>query len=494
MHSLLAALLLAPTADAAGYYTSDVGVRAFSRGGAYVAGANDMLALWYNPAALTRVGNGLLTVDAAGVNQRVHFDRKDYPGEGPLDEDGQPTDLINDPITNGAKTFVIPHMGAAWDFGLPDTTFAIGFYPPYAPDYAYPSQGPQRYTLVDTLVIQTFTGASVAHRLWDRLSVGAGVSWNLLKVEQELKVSIPQNVADLTANEDPKYDVGFAMSANDPSALAWNVGLLYEPPSNRWAIGGMVQAPITFNATGTMQADFRGNFFRDDDVVGVVQQDFARDEEVTLQVTMPLIVKAGALVRPTDNWEIEVATVYEGWSSIDQIVVKDINLNVPLDQDNAIVQALGMEDISITDDVVLPAGYEDSWSIRLGTEWQANDKLTLRAGGLYETSAIPESNQGVSLLDGDKWGYGLGGTHHFSKRVSYDLGWFQSFIPERRIEGSSLKSIIVNWQTGEIVDGRNIGDGVLSSSAILFGAGLNYHFGSAPLRTRKLGHNKPDAG
>ena len=80
----LLAFLMAPSAEAAGYYTSDVGVRAFSRGGAYVAGCNDLLALWYNPAALTRLGNGVATVDVAAVSQQVSFDRKDYPGEGPL--------------------------------------------------------------------------------------------------------------------------------------------------------------------------------------------------------------------------------------------------------------------------------------------------------------------------------------------------------------------------------------------------------------------------
>ena len=64
-------------------------------------------------------------------------------------------------------------MGAAWNFGLKNTVFAVGFYPPYAPDLSYPADGPQRYTLTDTLIIQTFTGASVAHRLWDRLSIGA---------------------------------------------------------------------------------------------------------------------------------------------------------------------------------------------------------------------------------------------------------------------------------------------------------------------------------
>ena len=112
MLTLLALTFLSSPAEAAGYYTSDVGVRAFSRGGAYVAGPSDLLALWYNPAALTRMGDGLVTLDVAGVGQTVAFDRADYPGEGPI-VDGEPTDLITPPIENSAPAFMIPHLGAA---------------------------------------------------------------------------------------------------------------------------------------------------------------------------------------------------------------------------------------------------------------------------------------------------------------------------------------------------------------------------------------------
>ena len=97
---------LAPAAHAGGYYFSDIGVRAFSRGGAFVAGADDLTALYYNPAALTRMGRGTLTLSVAGVDQAIMFDRLDYPGEGP-----EGTDLITDPIGNDAPAYAIPHFG-----------------------------------------------------------------------------------------------------------------------------------------------------------------------------------------------------------------------------------------------------------------------------------------------------------------------------------------------------------------------------------------------
>ena len=467
----LLAALLSPEAQAAGYYTTDVGVRAFSRGGAYVAGANDMLALWYNPAALTRLHDGVLTVNAAGVGQQVSFNRADVEGN----------DLGRfAPIENGAPAYIIPHFGAASGLGLEDTTFAIGFYPPYAPDYAYTQDGAQRYTLVDTLVIQTFSGLSVAHEFADWVSVGGGLSWNLLIVEQDLAVNMVGNTVAEDPNflEDPDFDVQFGMKGRDPWALGWNVGVLVEPPSHRWAVGATVQAPIHFTATGTLEADFSGHAW----MGTIIKDERTSDDAVNFDVNMPLIVKAGALVRPVDGWEIEVASVYEGWSSIDQIVLTQVNLQVETATGPA----------AITDDIVLPAGYQDTWSVRLGTEWEALDKLTLRAGGMWESAAIPVETQGVSLLDGDKFGVGGGLTYRPHRRWALDAGAFSSFIPERDIQNSTLRSIVVAVnpiapEDTAIVEGSNIGNGVLSSSSLILGGGVNWYFGKSPGRTGRVG-------
>ena len=88
-------LLLCSLSEAATFYLADIGVRGMARGGAFVAGASDISAQWYNPAALTRVKGGMVGFHAAGVHQFIDFDRSDYPGEGPLDDAGDNTDLID---------------------------------------------------------------------------------------------------------------------------------------------------------------------------------------------------------------------------------------------------------------------------------------------------------------------------------------------------------------------------------------------------------------
>src|SRR5204862_8256560 len=58
---LAAALTLASAeAHAAGLYFSDRGVRPMGRAGAFVAGADDLGAIWYNPAGLADAGSSVL--------------------------------------------------------------------------------------------------------------------------------------------------------------------------------------------------------------------------------------------------------------------------------------------------------------------------------------------------------------------------------------------------------------------------------------------------
>ena len=56
----LALVARAGDARAAGLYFSDRGVRPMGRAGAYVAGADDLGSIWYNPAGIADAGTSIL--------------------------------------------------------------------------------------------------------------------------------------------------------------------------------------------------------------------------------------------------------------------------------------------------------------------------------------------------------------------------------------------------------------------------------------------------
>ena len=116
---------------------------------------------------------------------------------------------------------------------------------------------------------------------------------------------------------------------------------------------------------------------------------------------------------------------------------------------------------------------------------------------MWESAAIPEQTQGVSLIDGNKLGFGSGLTYRPHRRWAFDIGGFRSFIPERQITNSTLRSIVVAVnpiapEDTAIVEGSNIGNGRLSSSAMMLGGGINWYFGRAPNNTGRV--SSPENG
>ncbi len=67
------ACALPRAAHAGGFYMTDRGVRPVGRGGAFIAGADDQHAVWYNPAGLIHAGRGPAPRRVAGeLQQPLH--------------------------------------------------------------------------------------------------------------------------------------------------------------------------------------------------------------------------------------------------------------------------------------------------------------------------------------------------------------------------------------------------------------------------------------
>ncbi|MDH5492819.1 MAG: hypothetical protein OEY14_12775, partial [Myxococcales bacterium] len=182
----LAALLLfaltlgsAREAHAGGLFLTDRGVRPMSRGFAYVAGADDPHALWYNPAGLRASGQQLL-IDANLTLFAGAFSRIDGGGNA------LPTVSLEHPI------LPIPTLAYSDDFGLERVTFGFGLMAPNAVLMDWPSgidadgnrceagaagcgPAPQRYSLVTldgSMLVQLALAA--AYEPIEGLAIGLG--------------------------------------------------------------------------------------------------------------------------------------------------------------------------------------------------------------------------------------------------------------------------------------------------------------------------------
>lgn len=494
---LLAGLLAAsPTAEAAGYYMSDVGTRGMGRAGAFIAGVDDLSAQYYNPAALIRLRRPQFYLSYTQVRQPIEFIRKDYGEDGTITKTW-------DPVVNEAKPMHIPNFGVSHHFGLKDTMFALGLFSPFAPRFDYDEEGAQRYTMKKAEVLQFYVGPSVAQRIgW--LTIGAGAYWTYVSADQSLDLAIcstkfdaeEQNCneenLDQTEDKPQVYDVGVDLSMADPLRFTWNLGILAEP--KEWiSIGYSVQPRLDVAGTGNITAEFEeGHWMTDEEAaITIIDGDTHKDNNVSVLLTMPWIHRLGVAFHDADrNWEVEAATTYQRWQVTEQITVSNIDLTLPVTDQ---VKSLGVEDIVIDDDIVLPANYVDTWSYRLGGQYRVMDPLLLRAGVLWEGSAIPASTQGVNLMDGNKWALGLGGTYSlFDNALDVDFGLLRTWYADREITGSEVarQELPVNLASAiqdpsqldnlELGPGQIVGNGTMTARTLFVSTAITWRFGKRP--------------
>ena len=108
------------------------------------------------PCSLINLDSGQVMLNFSLVSQKADFQRME------LDENGRVARFES--VDNIASAMRIPSFGIAHHFGLPDTMFAVGLHPPYAPDKTCTAEGAQRYTLIDKTT-QFYAGVSGAHLL-----------------------------------------------------------------------------------------------------------------------------------------------------------------------------------------------------------------------------------------------------------------------------------------------------------------------------------------
>ncbi len=446
-------LLWSPLAGAAGYFVTDVGARGMAQGGAFVAGADDLTALYYNPAALGNLRGPQVMFDFAAVHQSVHFDRQDE------------AELVFDEVSNEAPPMLIPTVGIAHDFNTEKLVVGLGFYSPYAPDLKYDLDGAQRYTLTDSTLLSGNVGPSVAFRAHEWVTLGAGIAWSFLYVSQDLVAT-----ASIDGGTDEKlFDIRSSFSVGDFLAVTGNFGAVVGPPGGLWNAALAVQLPTRYSATGDLSLDFTENAYYTGELgIGQVIASDVVTDEVTLDLTLPLIVRGGVVTQVTDRLTVELAGVYERWRVIQELRVTDVNL---------VIDTVDGEPVVMTEDVVIPAAYQDAFSIRLGGNYAVHDRLKARAGVFFESSAVPEKALGVGLVDGKKLGYGIGVSWQPIPNLSLDAAWGQSFLFPIETRSSTVAQVAVDPLTNDIGSGKFVAHGTYRSRFQVAVVGATYSFG-----------------
>src|SRR5947209_7885300 len=158
------------------------GARPLGRAGSYVAGADDLEAVYYNPAGIAGTGHGSVLLDAGLVLQGVEYDRVDSGNNARMP--------VEKPV--GSGILPIPFLGVSW---RPERlgnrlTFAFAAWAPYTGIPSYPDDGPQRYSLISLGGTSALVAElAVSLRITPYLYVGAGFQNMVFSVSNKTALS-----------------------------------------------------------------------------------------------------------------------------------------------------------------------------------------------------------------------------------------------------------------------------------------------------------------
>ncbi len=436
--------LAAPLADAhaGGMYLPTRGVRPTGRGGAFVAGADDLSSLYFNPAGLGHLRAAAALVDATFVHQGISYDRIDSGGNL------QPT------VENEAPGLPVPSLGYARP--LNDTSvLALGVWAPYAGLAKFGLEGPQRYSSVDLSksIIATL-GAGVGMRLGRKLRVGVTIQNHVTALQNEIVLSgCPGQTT--CAPEDPEFDSVSRVDQDDFFNPSGSVGIQYDAASTV-TLGASLQLPVWFRGQGKLHTRLPTSGFFDGATVEGDRADISFD--------LPAEIRAGVEYRP-GRWRVELATTIQLWSQHDAMRIEPKGVRI--------VNAPGVGTYELGP-MTVPRNFKDTYAVHLGVERALGDRLQLRAGYAFETGAPPDEYLSVLTVDGQKHLFAAGASVHAGS-WTFDAVAGYAAMSDRRVDPTVGQAPQLNpirdTSTMPLTTFVNWGD--YSSSWLLIGLGLS---------------------
>jgi long-chain fatty acid transport protein len=482
---LLAVAVQTSAASAAGLYFSDRGVRPVGRGGAFVAGADDLGAIWYNPAGLAYAGNAAL-VDASWLRFRSTYQRRSLvrdPATG--DEAIQGTNYFPE-VEGSSPILPIPTLAVSNNFNNEQFNLAFGILAPYSALTSYPEGDipfrgrnvppPQRYSLI------TLDGSALAviglygsYKPSPRFSLGAGLQMLTGTFASRLAFNACPPDRFLCAQEDPAWDAYTQLTVGPifaPSANVGFIGIAHDAPGAEVRIGGSFQLPYWINSSAKTQIRLpTAAMFRDAYIEG---------DEARVSFRLPAIARLGVETRLGEKKQtrLELAVFYEAWSMHDKITI------TPAGDGIRMRGVVGLPDPYEVGELAQARGFRDTFSIHAGMEhgFEAGGyPMAVRLGSSYERSAVPPEYLSVLTVDLDKVQVAAGSSLWVGEKknvrldalIGYTFG-FATDVDPRAAKITKVKVVRANDPAEQ--DQTKINGGRYTAGAMVLGVGMNWKY------------------
>jgi long-chain fatty acid transport protein len=404
--------------------------------------ADDATSMFFNPAGMSRLEHAQLIALTSGIEISSKF-----RSSGSTAAFGQPLggsggDAGDWNLVPGAYLSV--PAGERFSVGL-------GINAPFGLKLDYQDGWVGRFQALKSEIETLNVNPSVSMRVNDRLSIGAGISYQHLQAELTNAVNysavVAQGVQQLVAQgQIPAQAVPTILAANagleggarvrgDDTGWGYNVGVLFDA-SKTTRIGLSYRSAIDYNLRGSIRFTAPATI---GNPVGAAIVAGASASGAPLSsglVSVDLKVPDSALLsmqqQVGDKLTLLGDVAWTGWSTVQELrVVRDSGATVS----------------------VTPERWRDVLRYAIGASYEFAPRLTLRAGTAYDNTPVPDATRTPRLPDTDRVWVTLGGRWQSTDALLVDFGYahlFSSDVPLRQNAGNTAASglLLGNQESG----------------------------------------------
>jgi len=296
----------------------------------------------------------------------------------------------------------IPNGYISWAVNK-DLYVGLGIGGPFgnATKYDKPWKGSAQSNEFDIKTINI--NPSIAYRVNEQVSLGAGFSWQKIEADYYRQVGIFPGLAGVKSH----------MSISD-DAWGWNVGALFTlSPATK--VGLSYRSAIQYHTDGKVTLAADGSPASVPTAGALIAGGGASDVKADLKVPDTFILSVTQQL--SDRWEMLGDVSWTGWSSI---------------QDVDIIRTSGK--LYGQPAQILHADFDDTWRVALGANYKYTDAIKFMFGIAYDQTPVKNaSTRLTSLPDNDRTWFTVGTQWKPAKEQTLELGLAYLYIPKTNI-------------------------------------------------------------
>lgn len=405
--------IAAAQAGAAGFALYEGGARANALGANLAGSADDLSALFYNPAGITQFPGAQLMAGATFIAPKTDVTTiNPYSGQ-------------SNTKSAESNVWIPPHFYASYQ-ALENLWLGAGFYSRFGLGTEFDKNWWGRYNNYNA-VIQTLSfNPNVAVKLNDKVSIAAGVEvmWFDLTLEQKIDATAPFVLGGFGST---LAALGFSTNINDPTTNALDVDSelkgntfgygftlgLHVKPTDWLSLGASYHSKVKQHLDG--DADFSKPAALTSGPLAGAAASWFNDTGAEGSVTLPDMLFLGVGLRPMDRLRVELGAIWTGWSSYRELTIN---------YDDAILPGR----TSVTKE----KNWKDVWRVSIGAEYRVTDWMDLRASYIFDESPIPDSTVDYLVPANDRHMVGFGTGFRWNA-WALDLSYTYLMIEDRTV-------------------------------------------------------------